>query len=126
MGSFKDLEVFHLSVQYMKSIYQTTKTFPKEELYGLTNQLRRAAVSIPSSIAEGSARRTASDQRRFVDIAIGSLYESHAQLIVAGEIGYITDGKLSKAEDFVEKLKAKLLAYRKSLTTRPPASDVER
>lgn len=119
MGSFKDLEVFRLSVQYVKSIYQSTESFPKEEFYGLTNQLRRASISIPSSIAEGSARRTASDQKRFVDVAIGSLYESHAQLIVAQELGYVTQDKLSRAEEFVEKLKAKLLAYYKSLTTRP-------
>ena len=120
MGTFKDLEVFQLAVQYAKSIYQITQNFPKEEQFGLTNQMRRSSVSITSSIAEGSGRKTALDRKHFVDIAAGSLHESHAQLILAKELGYIEDDKLFQAEEFIGKLRGKLFAYYKSIQDRSP------
>ncbi|MCH8010863.1 MAG: four helix bundle protein [Candidatus Marinimicrobia bacterium] len=119
MASFKELEVFQLSVQYVKSIYQTTNSFPKEERYGLTSQLRDAAVTISSCIAEGSGRRTAADRKHYIDIAISSLFETHSQLIIASELSYINKAKLAQAEEFIEKLKAKLIAYHKSIKDRP-------
>lgn len=121
MGTFKDLEVFQSAVQYVKSIYQTTQNFPKEEQFGLTNQIRKSAVSIASSIAEGSGRKTALDRKHFIDIAAGSLHESHAQLIIAKELGYIDDTKLSQAEEFISKLRAKLFAFYKSIQDRTPS-----
>lgn len=90
----------------------------------MTNQLRRAAISIPSSIAEGSARRTATDRQRYIDITLGSLNESHAQLILAVELGFIDEEKLLIAEEFIEKLKSKLFAFQKSIKSRPRASNV--
>jgi len=119
MGSFKDLEIFQLSVQYVKSVYHITQSFPDEENYGLTNQLRRAVISISANIAEGSSRRTASDRQHFIDVTLGSLNESHALLLVAKELGYISQEKLVDAEEFIEKLRAKLFSYHRSIKSRP-------
>ena len=115
MASFKELEVFKLSVQYVKSIYQITKSYPKEEKYGLISQLRDAAIGIPSCIAESTGRRTANDRKHFIDIALASLYETHSQLIVSEALEYIAKERLNNAEPFIEKLKAKLIAYQNSI-----------
>lgn len=119
MGSFKDLEVFQLSVQYVKSIYKTTQAFPKEERYGLKSQLRNAAVGVPSCIAEGSGRRTVADRKHYIDIALGSLQETHSQLIIAEALGYIEKATLTDAEEFISMLRGKLIAYQKSIKSRP-------
>ncbi|MCH7612761.1 MAG: four helix bundle protein [Candidatus Marinimicrobia bacterium] len=119
MASFKELEVFKLSVQYVKSIYQITKSYPKEEKYGLVSQLRDAAIGIPSCIAESTGRRTANDRKHFIDIALASLYETHSQLIVSEALEYIAKDRLNNAEPFIEKLKAKLIAYQNSIKNRP-------
>lgn len=81
--------------------------------------MKRAAISISSNIAEGSSRRTAKERRHFIDIAIGSLFEANAQLIIATELGFLPEEKLQQAEDFIEKLKAKLLAFSNSMKNRP-------
>jgi four helix bundle protein len=120
MGSFKELEVFRLSVQYVKSIYNTTQSFPKEERYGLTSQIRNAAVSVSSCIAEGSARRTVKDRKHFIDIALGSLQETHSQLIIAEALGFIEKSTLTNAEEFISTLRGKLIAYQNSIRSRPP------
>jgi len=119
MGSFKELEVFQLSIQYVKSIYSTTQTFPKEERYGLTGQLRNAAVRIPSCISEGAGRRTSADRKHYIDIALGSLSETRSQLIIASELDYMNETKLVQEEEFIEKLKARLIAYQNSIKDRP-------
>ena len=122
MASFKELEVFKLSVQYVKSIYQITKSYPKEEKYGLISQLRDAAIGIPSCIAESTGRRTANDRKHFIDIALASLYETHSQLIVSEALEYIAKERLNNAEPFIEKLKAKLIAYQNSIKDRPSST----
>ncbi len=122
MASFKKLEVFKLSVQYVKSIYQITKSYPKEEKYGLISQLRDAAIGIPSCIAESTGRRTANDRKHFIDIALASLYETHSQLIVSEALEYIAKERLNNAEPFIEKLKAKLIAYQNSIKDRPSST----
>ncbi len=119
MASFKELEVFKLSVLYVKSIYQITKSYPKEEKFSLVSQLRNAAIGIPSCIAESTGRRTANDRKHFIDIAIASLYETHSQLIVSETLEYISKERLNNAEPFIEKLKAKLIAYQNSIKDRP-------
>ncbi len=86
--SYRDLKVWQKSKTLVLTIYQVTTTFPQEELYGLTTQMRRAAVSIPSNIAEGNARST-KDYIRFLDIALGSLAELETQCELAYEIGFI-------------------------------------
>jgi len=80
-------------------VYEITRDFPKEEIYGLTNQIRRAAVSIPSNIAEGAARNTAKEFVQFLHIALGSASELETQLIIAQKLHYI-----DKLDYFSDKL----------------------
>ena len=83
MKVYTELEVWKESRILVKDIYSITKSFPKEEIYGLSNQLRRCAVSIPSNIAEGCGRRTSADTIQFLHISRGSLYELETQLYIA-------------------------------------------
>ncbi|MDD3582250.1 MAG: four helix bundle protein [Desulfobacca sp.] len=92
--SFRDLDVWRKSIDLVKEIYQITGKFPPSEIYGLTNQIRRAAVSIPSNIAEGQGRNSAKEFRQFLGIALGSIAEIETQLIIAQEIGYLSNEKL--------------------------------
>lgn len=87
--SYRDLIVWQKSIDLVEMVYQATKTFPKEELYGLTNQLRRAAVSVPSNIAEGHARKSTAEFRNFLSIARGSLAEVETQLLIDRRLGYV-------------------------------------
>ncbi|WP_052464533.1 four helix bundle protein [Geoalkalibacter subterraneus] len=93
--SYKDLIVWQKAMDLVAMIYQVTRAFPKEELYGLTNQLRRAAVSIPSNIAEGHARSSTQEFHRFLSIARGSLAEVETQLLIAQRLGYLSANQLS-------------------------------
>ena len=89
----KDLEVYKLSLDLVEDIYKLIKSFPASENFGLTSQLRRAAVSLPSNIAEGSSRGSTKDFIRFLNIASGSLTEIETQLVIAERIGYMTFSK---------------------------------
>lgn len=84
--SFRELKVWKKSIQLTVLVYEFTRAFPKEEIYGLTSQMRRAAVSIASNIAEGSARGTKRDFRQFIKLARGSNCELQTQLIIAREL----------------------------------------
>ncbi len=83
----RDLDVWKKSIELVKEIYAITANFPNSELYGLVNQIRRSAVSIPSSLAEGSARFSDNETLRFIDISLGSLAELETQSIIACELG---------------------------------------
>jgi four helix bundle protein len=96
MHRFKDLEIWKLSRLFCTQIYFVTANFPDNEKFGLTNQLRRASVSIPSNIAEGSSRSSNKDFSRFIEIAIGSIYEIETQLLIASDLGYIIKTKLDE------------------------------
>ena len=105
--SYRDLDVWRLSIELVKDIYQVTGKFPQVEIYGLTNQLRRAAISIPSNIAEGQGRNSFKEFRQFLAIALGSLAELETQLIIAKEIGYLTSAetdRLSISLDIIRKM----------------------
>jgi four helix bundle protein len=97
--SYKDLEVWQLSMSLVTDIYSLTKSFPKEELYSLTNQLRRAAVSVPSNIAEGRSKSSTRDFMRFVDIAYGSVAEIETQLLISQNLGYTTTNQIQELLD---------------------------
>lgn len=96
MHRFKDLEIWKLSRQFCSEIYVTTSSFPDNEKFGLTNQLRRASVSVPSNIAEGCSRNSNKDFSRFLEIAIGSIYEIETQLLISFDLGYIDQLKLDE------------------------------
>jgi four helix bundle protein len=106
--SYRDLEVWKLAVDFVKQIYQTTEKFPSKEIYGSTNQIRRASVSIPSNIAEGQGRNSVKEFRQFLAIALGSAAELETQLIIAQEIDYLPIEEL-------EPLLAKLDRIRKMI-----------
>lgn len=89
--NFEKLTVWKVAIELAKDIYAASKKFPTSEIYGLTNQIRRAIVSVSSNIAEGSIRATKADKKRFYDIAAGSLMETLSQLVLAKELEYLTD-----------------------------------
>ena len=97
--SYKDLIVWQRSMELVVNIYQITEKFPKQEVYGLTNQMRRCLVSIPSNIAEGRGIGTRKDYIHFLRIALGSSNELQTQLEIARRLDYICDAK--KAEDLL-------------------------
>lgn len=99
--SYKDLEVWKKAIALARHLYEVTETFPAKEIYSLTSQLRRAAVSVPSNIAEGQARRHTKEFVQFLHQSLGSLAEIETQLIIAKEIGYLTAERLEGTQNNV-------------------------
>lgn len=99
-------------------MYCVTKGFPKSELFGLSSQLQRAAVSVPSNIAEGQGRATPGEFRQFLGIARGSLAELHTQIIIASRLGYIRDDAFAMIEGLVEEVGRLLNGLLRSLKPR--------
>ncbi len=87
--SYRDLETWQQAVSLVLEVYRVTKLFPKEELFGLTSQVRRAVVSIPSNIAEGQGRASTKEFLHHLSIAYGSLCETETQILIAKELGYL-------------------------------------
>lgn len=114
-GSFKDLIVWQKSILLVKNIYLLTASFPSEEKFGLVSQMRRAAVSIPSNIAEGQARRTTPDFVRFISMAEGSLAELDTQLTISGELGYCSHEQIVICVQLMDENRKMLNALRRTL-----------
>jgi four helix bundle protein len=95
-NSYRELQVWRLSMQLTKDVYAVTKNFPSDERFGLISQLRRAAVSIPSNIAEGQARYSQREFLRFLSNARGSLAEVETQLLLSTELGYVPESEMQK------------------------------
>ena len=111
--TFRDLVVWQKGMRATTAIYEATRGFPKEETYGLSSQLRRSAVSIPSNIAEGFGRRGNGEYLRFLQIARGSLFELETQLEIAFNVGCLADadfGRLCEMVDEVEAMLESLIA----------------
>ena len=89
MRGHRDLVVWQKAMQLVRDIYRVTREFPRDEIYGLTNQLRRAAVSVPSNLAEGHGRFSRKEFRQFIGRARGSLLEVETQLEIARDLGYL-------------------------------------
>ncbi len=115
LKKFEDLDVYQIAFQLAKEIYQATKAFPSEEKFGLTNQVRRCAVSIISNIAEGSMRLNPAEFRQFVGIARGSVGELRCQLKLATELGFLKTEKLESMEIQLESIGKMLTNLAKSL-----------
>ena len=94
MHNFKNLKVWQKSRELVKEIYLLTKSFPKEEIYGITSQIKRSSISIASNIAEGTGRNSNKDFIRFLDIANGSAFELETQIILAFDLNFITKSKM--------------------------------
>ncbi len=92
--SYHDLIVWQKSMAFVKEIYETTSSFPKEELFGLVSQMRRSAISIPRNIAEGYGRRSKGDYLHFLRVAMGSLFELQTQLRISFNLHYLNQDKI--------------------------------
>lgn len=111
----KDLNVWIKSIDFVTKIYKATKCFPKEEVYGLQGQIHRAAISIPSNIAEGASRNTNKEFIQFLYIALGSASELETQIVISGKIGYIEDvNALLKEIETIKKMLNGLISYLKN------------
>jgi four helix bundle protein len=109
----KRLLAWQKSMDLVVEIYELTRTFPRDEIYGLTSQVRRASVSVPSNISEGAAGRSVTQFRNFLSVAIGSLNEISTQLEIAYRVGYLDLRKLDGAEGRVDECLALTFGLRK-------------
>jgi len=117
MNSFRKLHVYIKAKELVQQVYTLLKKFPNEERYALCDQLRRAVISVPSNIAEGSGRQSEKDQAHFYTIAYGSLMEALSQLDVACDLGYISQEEFNQIELLIDeeaKMLTGLVAKRKS------------
>lgn len=112
--SFEKLDVWKESVDFTKSIYLQTKTFPESEKFGLISQLRRASVSIASNLAEGTSRNTNKDKAHFTKLAFSSLMEVLNQLIISKELNFISEEDYIKLREDIGKISNMLNALRKA------------
>lgn len=108
--NFRELIVWKEGVQLAKEVYTCTSSFPDSERFGLTSQIRRAVVSVPSNIAEGSARSTNKDFRNFLGFALGSSFELETQLLLAKEFGYLS-------EEHLKSLLERLMGIQKKISS---------
>ena len=112
INNFKELRIWKIAIELVKKIYKVSAKFPKEELYGLTSQMRRSAVSIPSNVAEGFRRQHNNEFKQFLYISFGSCAELETQLIIARELGYIESSqasKLSESLDYICRMTSNLI-----------------
>ena len=108
MNSFRKLNAYIYAKELVKKVYELLKKFPREEQYALCDQLRRAVISLPSNIAEGTGRVSSKDQAHFFTIAYGSLMEVLAQMDVACDLGYISNDEFNEIDKLID-TEAKLL-----------------
>ena len=111
----RDLDVWKKSIDLVTLIYKYTADYPKDEMYGLTSQIRRCAVSIPSNIAEGSARTTKKDFSHFLAIALGSVAELETQLIISKNLNYLPETVLNELMPELISIRRMTLGLRKSI-----------
>lgn len=111
MRDFKKLQVWQKSHRLTLEIYQATKTFPREELYGLTGQIRRAASSVPANLAEGCGRSTETELARFCDIASGSSSETVYHLLLAHDLGYLSKEQFTTLDAKANEVKRMLNSF---------------
>jgi four helix bundle protein len=115
MKTFRDLLVWQKSMSFVTEIYNESKCFPKEETFGLTSQIRRSAVSIPSNISEGFGREGVKDYLRFLNIAIASLFELQTQLEIAYNLEYLQKDKFEKLYELSREIERMLSSFIRSI-----------
>ena len=118
MATFRDLIVWQKSMSMVTEVYQLTRAFPRDETYGLTAQMRRCAVSIPSNIAEGSGRHSTNEYVRFVRIAMGSLFELQTQMEISLNLEFVTREGFEALYEVSREVERMLSSFAKSLSER--------
>jgi four helix bundle protein len=116
MHNFKELIIWQMSRTFVKDIYDVTRHLPQEELYILTSQMSRAAISIPSNISEGAGRNSEKDFIRFIDISMGSAFELETQLYLCFDQNYLTENELFSVLDKVQKIQKMLYNFKSTLS----------
>jgi len=116
INDYRDLVVWRKAMDLAAEVHLLSKAFPRDELYGLTSQVRRAAVSVPSNIAEGQARQSTAEFLNFLSIAHGSLAEVDTQLLLAQRFQYVSDETTSKAASLIIEVSKMLFSLRAKLT----------
>jgi len=121
--NFEKLEVYQKSINFVNEVYLTTRNYPKEEMFGLTSQFRRAAVSISLNIAEGSAK-TKKDFSRFVDMARGSIFECITILQISEKLNYVGHVKINELRDRLIEISKMLSGLKRSLAPETPNNEL--
>jgi len=124
MRDFRKIQVWQKSHDLTLRLYKITSTFPKEELYGLTSQIRRASASIPSNIAEGCGRDTQTELARFVHIAAGSASELDYHLLLSHDLGYINKETYQELENSISEIKRMLHGFEKPVSSNSKRSNI--
>ena len=115
MNYFKELKVWQKAINLVTDTYTKSQNFPKEELYGLTSQIRRSAVSIPSNIAEGCGRKTNKDFANFLGIALGSAFELETQLIIAKNLNFLSVNDFGNFESEIQHIHNMIIKLQSTL-----------
>ena len=115
MSHFRKILVWQKSISLVTKIYKATSTFPRKEMFGLTSQIRRSSVSIPSNIAEGSGRESTKDFLRFLYISMGSIFEMQTQLEIAKNIIYIKEEEFNNLYEDSREIERMLVSFIKKL-----------
>jgi four helix bundle protein len=122
-GSFRDLIVWRRAIKHTVVVYQLTSGFPDREIYGLSNQLRRACVSVASNIAEGYGRTSSREVKHFLGMALGSNSEVETQLVIAQRLGFDDRGRVEEAAALTSEVGTMLNAMIKNAKPSPPAHE---
>jgi four helix bundle protein len=120
---YRDLEIWKRSMDLVEAVYESTRSMPKEEVYGLTAHLRKTAVSIPSNIAEGFARSYAKEYRQFLFVSLGSCAELNTQVLIAVRLKYLDPEKAAFMSQEIDVISRMTMALIKKLDQRPETSD---
>jgi four helix bundle protein len=124
ISGFRDLRVWQTGMDLVEEIYRATETFPRQEMFGLTAQMQRATISVPSNIAEGHTRAYTREYLHHVAIAHGSLAELQTQLELAVRLGYVDTGEGARLAEHTASLSRQLNALRTALTKKLPKSQL--
>ncbi len=115
MHNYKEMKIWQKARTLVKAVYEITEKLPKDELYGLTSQIRRAVVSVPANIAEGAGRGTDRDFGHFLNIARGSLFELDTLLILAKDLEYISESELGTVSEMISEIIKMMVSFQNRL-----------
>ena len=120
MHNYKNLHIWQEGINLARKIYEVTANFPANEKYGIVSQMTRAAVSIPSNIAEGAGRNSNKDFANFLSIAIGSIFELHTQIAICEQIGFINEETTKQLEQQIYTLQQQITTYKQRIEGSAP------